>query len=474
MIQDSTLTFTPAYDWLGGIGSDARGNAEKRAEDLIRTNADVLRRLRVDATVVRRNGEPGLSFRAGTRVGAVPLRSPISGRPDFGLIVVPRFEWTGIGDVLASTGFRVVPELLAMPELPQSERRIPPWVLSSVILQRMERLLDASARRFETVSQDLRAPRGAVDWTSYATQRFAVGRALDVPCTFPDLRDDEQLRSAIHWVVLRHREALLGAPAGGLVVRKLLIVVEGLLARLANTPPKQPPAGARAAWKLPGFSPTVIREGLDAIDWTVDERGLAGLSDLSGLAWHLDMERFFEAWVESVAWYAAVRNGAIVRSGRSEQTRVPLDWSPATAGSQRSLVPDVVIERDDMVVVVDVKYKQHAEEIRKLGWHATTEATRERHRSDLLQALAYSTLFDAPRIVALLAYPTELSEWQQLREMNKVLTLAKARTSPRHIEVGLLAVPMDGDAELAGLEIEGLLRGDGEDWSRPYERPTGR
>ncbi len=41
-------------------------------------------------------------------------------------------------------------------------------------------------------------------------------------------------------------------------------------------------------------------EGLQAIHWTVEERGLAGLSDLEGIPWTMPMEQFFEAWVETV------------------------------------------------------------------------------------------------------------------------------------------------------------------------------
>jgi hypothetical protein len=39
---------------------------------------------------------------------------------------------------------------------------------------------------------------------------------------------------------------------------------------------------------------------LEAIDWTAEERGLAGLSDLEGIPWTMPMEQFFEAWVETV------------------------------------------------------------------------------------------------------------------------------------------------------------------------------
>jgi hypothetical protein len=43
---------------------------------------------------------------------------------------------------------------------------------------------------------------------------------------------------------------------------------------------------------------------------------LAGLSDLAGLAWRMDMEVFFEAWVEAVAEDAARRVGSGLRAGR--------------------------------------------------------------------------------------------------------------------------------------------------------------
>ena len=41
--------------------------------------------------------------------GAIPLISPITARPDFGLVVQPRFAWAGIGPMLAEMGWRVGP-----------------------------------------------------------------------------------------------------------------------------------------------------------------------------------------------------------------------------------------------------------------------------------------------------------------------------------------------------------------------------
>jgi len=459
LVLDSSRQFVPALDWLGGAGSDARANAEKRAEDLARLNRGLLESIKVHMDARRVRGEPGLYIETSTRVGAIPLRSPVTGRSDFGLVVAPRFEWSGVGDLLASTGFRVLPELLPIDELPQSERHVPPWVLASVVLHRLEQLLDATARRFVTVQEDRLAPRGAVDWPRYAVEKVSRARMLEVPCSFPDLRDDEELRSAIHWTVRRQREALLAAPAGGLVVRKLVALAERLIARLAGSPPKPPTLRTRQAWRSHPFAGRVFAEGIDAIDWTMDERGLAGLSDLAGLAWRLDMEVFFEAWVESIAASVAARVGATLRSGRAEETRVALDWTPRFAGSQGSVVPDVVLQRPDVVVVLDAKYKQHAQEIQRLGWFETSERVREQHRADLLQAMAYSTLFDAPRVVTLLVYPCGVEEWRGLAERGRELALARVRTGPRHVEVGLLAVPLGGGVEGVGDRLETLVRG---------------
>lgn len=449
-VRDSSTAHLPLIAWLGGHGADPVASAERRGEDLLRNNRGLLSDMRIEADVVRQSREPMLRLRTGTRVGAIPLRSPVSGRPDFGLVVAPRFPWSGVGDLLAETGFRVTPELLPVPDLPQSERRIPPWVLASVVLARLEHLLDDMSRRFTTVEEDLRAPRGAVDWTTYAGARLPYGRALSVPCRYPDLRDDEELKGAILWTVQRQREALLAAPAAGRVAHQLLAVCDGLTARLAGTPPTPPGPRLRSAWRDRRVATPAFLDGVEAIDWTVDERGLAGLSDLSGLAWRLDMDTFFEAWVETIAMWTARRVGATVHTGRTQQTRVPLDWTPPGSGSQRSVLPDVVLRRDDVVIVLDAKYKQHASDIERLGWGRVSEAVQERHRTDLLQALAYSTLFDAPRVVTMLVYPCGVEEYRRLVERDRVMQVAKLRTAPRNVEVGLMAVPLGGEVSAAG------------------------
>jgi hypothetical protein len=460
VIADSTPSLIPLHDWLGGEGGDPRGAAERRGNDLLRSNAGLLRDMHLSAQVVRHRGEPHLAIEASTHIGAIPLRSPLSGRADYGLIVQPRFPWSGVGDLLATTGFRVTPDLLPLPDLPQSERAIPPWVLASVMLQRLEALLAAQARRFVMTEADLRAPRGAVDWRTYASRRLPFGQSLAVPCRFPDLRDDETLRAAIHWSVRRTRESLQAAPEAGQVARGLIGRCDRLIAQLAGTPPKVPDARLRSAWRRLPLMPRAFSDGIHAIDTTIDQRGLAGPSDLSGLAWRLDMATLFEAWVEAIAERVARRIGATLRSGRTGGTRVAVDWRPPGSGSQGSFLPDVVLQRDDLVVILDAKYKRHASDIERLGWTGVGDALREQHRGDLMQALAYAALFNAQRIVTLLIYPTTVPQYRSARDRQRSVALGRLRLAGRNVEVGVVAVPLGGDAAAVGSALERALRGD--------------
>jgi len=450
-LVDSCETSLLAAGWLGGRESrNPEDLAERRAENLLKSNSGILRDFKIEADVRRRDGRAMITFLTQSRVGALPLLSPVTGRPDFGLVIEPRFSWSSIGEVLNATGFRVVPQLLPLPELPYSDRRIPPWVLSTIVLVRMKHLLDQLSRRFVTAKSDLSFPKGSVDWSQYATTRLPRAQALALPCTYPDLRDDEKLRGAIHFVLREHRSSLMGQRFAGVVVLELLALCESLLARVAGSIPIRPRSTDFTGWYRQSIVSRVFSEGLHAIEWTLDERGLAGLSELAGLSWRLDMETFFEGWVEALAEQVGREVGASVQAGRKEQTRVALDWRPSFVGSQKSLLPDVVLSTPDTTVVFDAKYKEHGEEIQQYGWRALADEVRERHRADLLQVLAYSTLYDTHRVVSCLVYPCRPDTFADLLARDRVVSRAVVHAAPtRTVELALAAVPLAADARPA-------------------------
>lgn len=88
--------------------------------------------------------------------------------------------------------------------------------------------------------------------------------------------------------------------------------------------------------------------------------------------------------------------------------------------------------RDDLVAILDAKYEQHVHHIECLGCAGVTEQLRVQHRADRLQALAYATLFDTPRMVTLLAYPCGSEEHPRLVERRRAMTIARLGRGRRY------------------------------------------
>ncbi|MBM3794680.1 MAG: hypothetical protein FJW31_11545 [Acidobacteria bacterium] len=433
---------------------DPAGAAARMATQFIEMNRRITQRLGVGIEAAYDGRSVDLLLHAGNSVGAVPLASPSSARPDYGLIVRPRFPWAGIGPMLATMGWRVTPTPLRLPLLLRSERRVPPWVLSATVLLRLEALLNSLDRRFEMVSENRSTPKGQVDWAHYATRSLAHAQPLAVPCSFPDLRDDRQMRGAIRSALEKQSQSSSTQVAHGAVVHRLIEWASGLL-RLVGPVPALPPSAARLqAWLQRPLRSTAFLDGLQAIEWTVDDRGLAGLSDLDGLPWAMPMDKFFEAWVETVAYAVARQTGGLLRTGRQGHTERALNWQPRFLGSQRLLIPDVCLEWGDFtVLIIDAKYKRHFEEFSERGWRAAEDELRERHRQDLLQVLAYANLCKTLRVAACLVYPCAVETWRPLVARGGALHRATIPAAGCAISVWLTAMPMTGSVNESAVHL---------------------
>ena len=454
----STLTIPAAYLIPGARPSSFRaretaGQASRLAAQFIRQNRPNLDQ--IGATIAQRydGTSVSLDITSTTKVGAVPLLSPTTGRPDYGLVVRPRFEWSGLGPMLGDMGWRVIPQPLALPMLPRSERKIPPWVLSTMILFRIEAMLKHLERRFEMIEEERAAPRGSVDWTRYATQQMPRAQFLNVPCRFPDLRDDRHLKAAIRFALNKQLFGLEGQRSAGVFVIRLMELCQSLLERVRDVAPREPAPREIEAWLHGPLRTDSFRAGLQAVEWTVGDRGLAGLSDLQGLPWVMAMEEFFEAWCEAVISNVARRIGGTLKTGRQRQTVAPISWVPAYLGSQKSLVPDLVLERGDTTYIIDAKYKEHWEELSDRGWRNVEDELRERHRADLLQVLAYANLAKTTRIVACLAYPCKGSTWKSLKERGQQFHRASIPAGERRLDVLLTAFPMGERIETVAADL---------------------
>ncbi len=461
-IEDHGVARKSAVEFFGIKNSrDPSGQAGKLAEQFVQRNESLLEIL--DTRIEREydGRDVRLVVRTGGVAGAIPLFSPTSARPDYGLVVRPRFSWMGIGPMLAQMGWRVAPSPLKLPMLRRSERRVPLWVLSSMILTRLNALLDSVDRRFEVVTDDLRAPRGRVDWSAYSLNRLPRARVLDLPCTFPDLRDDRQLKGAVRYCVERQIQSLETQKSYGAFVHQLIEYGLQVLARVRQIQSVAPTRGTLDAWLQRPLRNEHFVAGIQGLSWTMEERGLAGLSDLEGIPWRLPMDQFFEAWVETVLVEVSKRTGGKLRTGRNRETVHPIHWQPTFGGSQKSLVPDFWMDYPKVQVIVDAKYKRHLEEFQNHSWSRVESELRETHRQDLFQVLAYGSLASSSNIIVCLAYPCSEMTWESLKARRRLHHQAEIVVGERRVGLWLTAIPMSIGADRAceplAAEIQKLM-----------------
>jgi len=445
--------FFPARDRRTAPATQAR-----LAEQFLFQNQRLFETLGLRASVGYDGSEVHFELESSSCVGAVPLVSPLSGRPDFGLVIQPRFPWRGLGPMLGQMGWRVVPRPLRLPLLRRSERRVPPWVISLMVLERLEALVQRLHRRFEFSETVIPAPKGSVRWQEYATRHVAQGRPDQVPCRFPDLRDDRLLKGMIRWTAEAQVRSLSGQLQHGAFIHMLFERAHRLLGSVRDVVPVRPTAAmVQSMARLPLRS-EALQEGLEAIEWTAEERGLAGLFDLEGIPWVMDMDLFFEAWVECVLERISRHTGGILRRGRLRQTQIPLRWERPTTGTQLSLVPDFVLEAPDFTLIADAKYKRHLEEFASAPRWELASGIRERHREDILQVLAYSSAFASRRRVALLVYPCRKSTWDSLQRRGLLVQKALVPAPETSCELWLTSFPMEAAADEAGEPLIHAIR----------------
>jgi hypothetical protein len=461
-LDDHSIARPSAIDFFQlrklGDPQTTAARAARLAEQFITQNRSLLSLLDVRVDRDYDGSDVRLLVQAGNAVGAIPLISPTTARPDYGLVVQPRFPWAGIGPMLAEMGWRVGPVPLRLPLLRRSERRVPLWVLSSMILVRLKQLLDSLDRRFELTKETRSAPRGTVHWAAYATRSLPVAGFLSIPCTFPDLRDDRFLKGAVRYSVERQLRALETQKEHGAFVHRLIELGQQLLCRVQTVPVYVPSSMTLGTWLQRPMRSEQFVNGLYAIEWTVEERGLAGLSDLEGIPWAMPMDQFFEAWVETIFRVISQRTGGRMKVGRKRETIHAINWDPPYVGSQKSLVPDLWLEWDSATLIVDAKYKRHWEELQQHSWANVEEQLREQHRNDLLQVLAYANLARTRQVIACLAYPCSPENWMSLRDRGRLVHRAVLTVESRSLHLWLTALPMATAVERIALPLADEIR----------------
>ena len=418
---------------------DGWGGLADRFQSLNRTGFDALDvQLRLDSSLTGSR----LHVIPGGRAGAIPLRSPITGEVVAGLLVKPRFGWSGIGEILHDTGWHAAPELLEMPVVPGSASEVPPWVLAGPVLARLADLLRELKRGYEFIEGAREQPKGTIRWSEYASRHVPRGDLHHIPCRYPDLGVDPEIVRAVRWTLERLHSALARAGGRDRIATALVQLALVLMEKVKHVRSERPrPETLQRILATNPHLAEAIRRGLQAIGWIVEERGLGGTDTSDGLAWSLPLEVLWEQYVESHYRSESRMRGATIRVGRLGETTVSIRWQHPLQRSLSQLVPDLVLQRGREIQVVDAKYKAHFAELDERGWRDFQEDERSAHRSDVHQVLAYAGLFDAPHVTATLVYPLRRDTYLSLAARGQDRSIASLYHGNREMSLELRGLP---------------------------------
>lgn len=409
-------------------------------------NREALAAIGAEPLIVAGREGMRLEIKPGQAAGAIPLRSPVTGHVAGGVIIAPRFGWAGVGRVLAATGWGSGPQFLTQPLVPGSGREVPPWVLAGPVLQRLNDLLAHLKPGYQERTEIRMHPRGQIQWPTYFAKKMATGRWHHLPCKFSELGADSRLRQTIRWTLERIRHDLASTGGSDPMALILATLAMHLLDQVADVPSRRPYRGElERNFGAGPLTSVVLREGLRAIGWIVDERGLGGGRSSDGLAWALPLERLWERYVEKLARNEALQTGGRVRVGRLGETTVPLPWDHRSHRAIGHLIPDIVVENAQGVEIIDAKYKAHFADLDVAGWNAFTEDAKESLRADVHQVLAYAAVCgDVTNVTATLVYPVSIGLYDELHLRSQHIVSASIPVGTRLKQLRLRALPFSG------------------------------
>ncbi|MCE5231048.1 McrC family protein [bacterium] len=428
-------------DFFSMAGRDRSWNPH--AENFINANRVNLAALEVTTEWTPDVAEISLRLKPGGVVGAVPLYAPDTRKIAGGVVIRPRFGWDDIGPLLHHIGWSASPRILNLPLVPGSAREVPPWVLAGPVLRRLSKLIREVRCGFRLHEEVRQSPRGQIVWSRYVAQQAVRGAFHELPCRFPELGPDLILQGFLRWGVERVRIALTPFSAGDAIARHLVHEAENLLFELRHAKTRVPDQHSlRNLLRIEGLPSEVLRSGLQALGWLVDERGLAGTTENDSLAWCLPMHQLFERWVEAITRAWARGFGGQVQSANSGETTVPIVWDRRSLNSLGSLIPDLIVRTGEQMLIIDSKYKGHFEELDDHRWHELREELRSEHRHDLHQILAYAALYEANHITSMLVYPMQPSAWDRLARRRQTIITANLRHGGRNLTLALACIPL--------------------------------
>jgi hypothetical protein len=382
--------------------------ADKRAlgeslQKFVSYNQSSFKFLEVVPSISGTDQRAAIGFRTSRFIGAVPLRSPDTGKQIGDFVVSPRFvgidRFTDYIEILDLLGSEISPEVVDSLPLVSGRNFQPPFYLEAAkFIGSLEQVLKHPWRKFDNVEIVSNEPSGQINWRKYVQYENRAENKLRFPIRRNVLSELHREYGQLRFVFdICNKE--LTSPNTPQRVRSAF---QSRLTFIQNRLYLHKPISTETIASRANDSPRLKDCKRQAN--RILKRELA-----DSTAWRVDFNDVFEKFVQYVFKdLASSIGGRLAANPRIQaNTRVHYAWE------LRHLEPDAILRTDDIIAFVDAKYKSHL-----YNKFEISELLKDDFRRDLHQVLAYTSFAKTSKKIGIICYPSPEVEIKSTRFRN--------------------------------------------------------
>lgn len=344
-------------------------------------------------------------FKTSSYVGAVPLRSPHTGKQIGDFVVVPRYRakdrYEDYIEILNLLGSEISPSIINSLPLASGKFFHPPRYLESLkFIGIMEELVSQPWRKFNRLEKHSRQPVGQVNWSKYIANEYKAEKKLIFPVGKNVLNEHHEEYSQIRYVfdICKHELTLASTPL------RVKLKTKSKIDALEDKLYLHHPSKTREIKESFSDNPTVRRAKKQA-------NIILNYNSADSTAWRIDFSCVFEKFIQYIFKEVAKELG-----GRFlENYKIKAHSSYRNSWELAHLEPDGIFQKDGLLIFIDAKYKSHLYNKFSKG-----NTLKNDYRHDLHQIFSYASFSTTASKFGILCYPSSQLEIKETIFFNKI------------------------------------------------------
>ncbi len=374
-------------------------------QKFINYNNSLFRFIEVVPNIIGSDQNTSIFFRSSQFIGAIPLRSPDTGKQIGDFVVVPRFigkdKFEDYIEILNLIENAISPVVVDSLPLASGRNFRPPLYLEAIkFIEALEKLLKSSWNKFDRIEKLILEPIGQVNWQKYLQNEFKAEKRLQFPTGKNVLSEFHKEYSQIRYVFDLCKAELLSPNTP----QRIKLALKARIYFLEEKLYQHLPLRTNFIFIKSADNPTVKNCKLQA-------NKILKYNFLDSTAWRVDFSDVFEKFVQYIfREFAKEFGGTLLSNYKFKGLSISRNsWE------LNHVEPDAIFQKEELLVFIDAKYKSHL-----YNKYGNSELLRNEHRQDIHQIMAYTSFSKTQSKYGILCYPAEKVEIKNITYSNTI------------------------------------------------------